>query len=357
LAAALVLGVMHFGRITGFAALLWSLVVPVFAGFAVTYVLSILQTRFESAYFPKSKKSIVKKTRKPVSVILAVLSALLVLVLVFFYALPKVVDALLTLASSIPAAVELVNGFIDEHRDEIPLIAERLGQVNIDWDGMSKTISNYALTGIGGLVNSAYGFASNVISGLFNLFMTISIAAHLMTGKEKLAGQLKLLQKAYMKEEYAQKLNYGLSVAHESFSDYIVGQCVEAFILGTLCALGMWVFRFPYASTIGVFVGVTALIPVVGAYIGAGTGALLILTVDPLKALFFIVYIIILQQLENNLIYPKIVGKSVGLPGIWVIISVIIGGGLFGIAGMMFSVPVTATVYKLVRADAKRRLG
>src|SRR5699024_8175623 len=146
-----------------------------------------------------------------------------------------------------------------------------------------------------------------------------------------------------------------LKTAHDTFTKFIVGQCTEAVILGTLCTIGMLLFRFPYATMIGTLIGATALLPVVGAYLGAAVGAFMIFTIDPLKALGFLIFIAILQQLEGNLIYPRVVGSSVGLPGIWVLAAVTVGGGLGGIIGMLLAVPVTATLYKLLQKDVQKR--
>ena len=148
---------------------------------------------------------------------------------------------------------------------------------------------------------------------------------------------------------------YGLSVLNDSFRKYIVGQCTEALILGVLCFAGMVVLRFPYAGMIGTLIGFTALIPIAGAYIGAGVGAIMILTVSPLKSVLFLVFIVVLQQLEGNLIYPRVVGKSIGLPALWVLAAVTIGGKLWGIVGMMIGVPIVAAVYRLVCEDMERR--
>ncbi len=158
-----------------------------------------------------------------------------------------------------------------------------------------------------------------------------------------------------MKKRFQNGLTLVLKTAHNTFTKFIVGQCTEAVILGSLCTVGMFILRFPYASMIGTLVGATALLPVVGAYLGAGVGAFMILTVNPLRAVGFLVFIIILQQIEGNLIYPRVVGSSVGLPGIWVLAAVTMGGGIGGIAGMLLAVPVTATLYKLLGKDVKRR--
>ena len=167
--------------------------------------------------------------------------------------------------------------------------------------------------------------------------------------------QLERVLDTYFKNDKTHAFYHIIATLNDTFRSFIVGQCSEAVIIGVLCTLGMYIFQFPHAMATGALVGLTALIPVAGAWIGACVGALLILTVSPIKALLFLVYIIILQQLENNLIYPKVVGTSIGLPGIWVLAAITIGGGALGIGGMLISVPIAAAVYRLLREDVTRR--
>ena len=185
-------------------------------------------------------------------------------------------------------------------------------------------------------------------------FESYNLLAHL-TEKENLSRQGALLMKTYLKPSWYSRLLYFLETLHNCFRRFVVGQCTEAVILGLLCMGGMLLFQFPYASMVGTLIGFTALIPVAGAYIGAGVGAFMIFTVSPLKALLFLVFISVLQQLEGNLIYPKVVGSSIGLPGIWVLAAVTIGGGVLGIGGMLLAVPLAATFYQVLRDDVAKR--
>ena len=163
------------------------------------------------------------------------------------------------------------------------------------------------------------------------------------------------MEAAYLKPSFIKTLNHIIYTADNCFKSFITGQCVEAVILGILCTVGMLVLRFPYAPMVGTFIGATALIPMVGAYIGAIVGGFMIFTVSPVKALGFLIFIVVLQQIEGNLIYPKVVGSSIGLPGMWVLTAVTVGGGLAGIPGMLFGVPLAATLYRLISIDVKRR--
>ena len=189
-----------------------------------------------------------------------------------------------------------------------------------------------------------------------NFVVGLIFAVYILFNKEKLASQADRLMRSYMKPRSEKRFRYFCATADKCFSSFIVGQCTEAVILGLLCAIGMAILRIPYASTIGTLIGATALIPIVGAYIGAAVGALMIVVVDPIKALWFLIFLVILQQVEGNVIYPKVVGSSVGLPGMWVLAAVTVGGGLGGIGGMLLGVPAAATVYKLLENDVHRRL-
>ena len=196
---------------------------------------------------------------------------------------------------------------------------------------------------------------TSFFSVIFNFVVGLIFAIYILGGKEKLANQFKRIVSTYTNGKISTKVFYVLKVTDECFHNFIVGQCIEAVILGALCTIGMLILRLPYAVMIGVFVGCTALIPIAGAYIGAIVGVIMIFTVSPVKSIFFIVFIIILQQLENQLIYPKVVGSSIGLPGIWVFAAVMIGAGLFGIQGVIFGIPIVSVFYQLIKNDLNKR--
>ena len=189
------------------------------------------------------------------------------------------------------------------------------------------------------------------MTGLLALIFSI----YLLLERETLGGQFGKLLRRFLPTKWQGRVSYVLHTLDDCFHRYIVGQCLEAFIIGVLCALGMMLLRLPYATMIGALVGFTALIPVAGAYIGAAVGAFMILTVDPFQALIFLVFLVILQQLEGNLIYPKVVGSSLGLPGIWVLAAVVIGGGVLGVLGMLLGVPVAAAAYTLIKNDVAKK--
>jgi predicted PurR-regulated permease PerM len=229
----------------------------------------------------------------------------------------------------------------------------------LDYQKLVEGIVNFLTNGAN--VSSGAGIASltsllgSLTSGFMTGFMGFIFSIYILLGKEKLRRQFRRLFRSYLSTGWVEKIDPFLAVVDNCFHSFIVGQITEGIIIGVLCAVGMWIFRLPYAAMIGTVIGVTALIPVLGCYLGAIVGALMCLSVSPFKAVEFLVFIFCLQQLEDNLIYPRVVGTSLGLPGIWVIASVSVGGGIGGIFGMVLAVPITATIYQLLRMDVQKR--
>jgi len=224
----------------------------------------------------------------------------------------------------------------------------------IDWQSKLTDMIGTITSGVGNVVGGVISVVSGIFSGIVTALLSIIFSIYILATKDSLKnGGAKLLNR-YASEKWNKRISYVLSVLDECFHSYIVGQCTEALILGGLCTVGMLIFGFPYALMIGALVAFTALIPVAGAYIGAGVGAFMILTESPIQALLFLLFILVLQQLEGNIIYPKVVGTSMGLPGIWVLAAVTIGGGIFGVLGMLLGVPIAAAVYRIVGDDVKK---
>ncbi|WP_326513808.1 AI-2E family transporter [Clostridium intestinale] len=330
--------------------------VPLISGLAMAYVLNILMKKLEKIYFPKSKNEIINKSRRAVCIFLAILLIIFILVIVALIVIPELVNAISVIIAAIPKFVEDIINFIDTNSDKYEVIENTLTTMQIDINEISRSVMTFASSLLTGVLNSIILFASTMANSLINFIISLVFAIYALANKEKLSYQIKKVMKAFLKNKSIEKINYVFHVINESFSNFIVGQCVEAVIIGGLCTAGMFVFSFPYAVTVGVFISVTALIPIVGAYLGAALGAFIILTVSPLKAVLFLLYITILQQLENTLIYPKVVGSSIGLPGIWVFAAITLGAGLGGIVGMLLSVPVAATIYKLFVDKVNKRL-
>ena len=258
------------------------------------------------------------------------------------------------LVAGIPAFSNHIIDLIKENPHIQDLLPESVSTLNIDMVNWKEVIDNtlkWFTLGAGTVIE----YVTSFFSIIFNFVVGLIFAIYILSDKENLSNQFKRMIKTYTNDKISKNLFYVLRVTDQCFHNFIVGQCMEAVILGGLCIIGMLILRLPYAVMIGVFIGCTALIPIAGAYIGAIVGVIMIFTVSPIKAVFFIVFILILQQLENQLIYPKVVGSSIGLPGIWVFASVMIGGGLFGIQGVLFGIPTVSVIYQLIKNDLIQR--
>lgn len=342
----------YWKDVAGFVSSLVGAASPLIIGCVIAYLVNILMSMYEKHYFPNSEKRIVKKSKRPVCMIAAYLTLIAIVILVFGLVVPQLVSCIQLLLSELPAAMKtLVNAM-----DKIEMIPKDIISFlqDINWQSKISQLINMVTSGIGNAMGIMVNMISSVFSGIVTAFLSIIFSFYLLSGKETLAGQVNHLMEHYLKKEWNEKIHYVLDILNDCFRRYIVGQCTEAVILGLLCMLGMWILRLPYASMLGALVAFTALIPVAGAYIGAGVGAFMILTVSPVKALIFLVFIVVLQQLEGNLIYPKVVGSSLGLPGIWVLAAVTVGGGIMGVVGMLLGVPIVAAIYRLIKNDVNK---
>ena len=334
-----------FGAVIGAAA-------PLLIGCVIAYIVNILMSFYERHYFPKAKKAMLVKSRRPVSMIAAIVTLIAVIVLVIVLIVPQLSACVQLLLAEIPDALKSFVVWLEK----LGILPEDIINYlsRIDWQSKISQIISVLTSGITDIVSVAVGVASSVFSGIVTAFLSIIFAIYLLLGKDKLGRQFDKLMKRYMRPKWYDKTIYAVNIVNDCFHRYIVGQCTEAVILGLLCALGMWILRLPYAAMIGALIAFTALIPVAGAYIGGGIGAFMIFTVSPVKAIIFVVFLVILQQLEGNIIYPRVVGSSMGLPGIWVLAAVTIGGGVMGVGGMLLGVPLAATAYRLLKDDVNK---
>ena len=353
--AALYLAVKYFSDLIKLGSVVWSAASPLVWGCVIAYMLNILMKKIESLYFPHSTSVLVQKSRRLVSVLLAFVVLFIILLLIINIVLPEFVSSIELIAREIPGVWDEVRAWGIANADQLPAIQQMLEQMDLDWADSLKKMMNTLAIGAGGMFTSVVGLATSAVGKLVRFVIGLIFAIYLLFSKEKLHAQGMKIMEVYLKPQQKEKLLYVLRTVDESFTNFIVGQCMEAVILGVLCALGMTLLRLPYAVMTGTIIGVSALIPVAGAYIGGALGAFMIFTVDPLKALIFLVFLVILQQIEGNLIYPRVVGNSIGLPGLWVLAAVTVGGGVLGVSGMLLGVPLSAALYKIFADDVKRR--
>ena len=321
---------------------------PLILGCEIAYVANILMSLIERHFAPKSRRAWMTKCRRTASLLISFLGVLIVIGLMLWMILPEFVHCMELLTQQLPDFFAAVTGKVKNWA------LTDGAQFQKFQDALQKWF-NTALGWMGDGATWLVGQLSGLVSSISSLVMGLAFSVYILASKEKLKSQFTRLARAYLPERVRSTGQYILSTANIYFRSYIVGQCMEALVLGTLCALGMLILRLPYAVMVGCVVGVTALIPILGSYIGAAVGAIMIFTTSPIQALIFIIFLVLLQQLEGNLIYPRVVGSSLGLPGIWVLAAVTVGGGLAGIPGMVVGVPIMATCYALLKNDVRKR--
>lgn len=344
LTGAVLLLVIYFMEFIGIIKNIYGIIFPLLLGAAIAYVVNILVKTYEKIYFSKSKNNIVIKSRRGVCILLAIMTIILILIFFLYILIPQINLTVHLLAAGFPGMYNNLLAWANEHQDQIPILKEKLQTINMD----GTTLLNKGMSLLGNWAWGTAAIVGTVFGKVLNVVLAFIFSIYVLFGKDSLGRQFDKILRKTMRPDRREKLYDGLHTANEAFSGYIIGQVKEAVILGVLCTIGMLIFGFPYATVIGPVIGLTALIPLLGTYIGAAIGILLIVMVDPIQALLFIVFIIVLQQIEGNLIYPRVVGDSIGLPGLWVFAAITVGGGLMGIAGVLLGVPVAATVYKLL---------
>jgi len=314
----------------------------------LAYVINIIMSRIE-ALLEKIHHPTVIKFKRPLSLLLSI-----ILIVFIFYSLihlivPEFIKAVSVLTQTMPTYFEQLQDFLTKLFVDIPNLAKAIEAIQIDWKNLFSNVLSFAGTGIGSVIDTTFNFVTIITNSLFNFLLIFIFSLYLLLDKDRFQRLYYRLMKLYLTEDQQRKLNRSFAIIHQSFSSFIGGQCIEAAILGTLCTLGMIVLKLPYAPMIGTLVGTINIIPIVGAYAGGAIGVFMVFTVSPQQAIIFLVYLCILQQIESNLIYPRVVGNSVGLPGVYVLASVMVFGTLAGIPGMFLGIPTVASFYKLSR--------
>lgn len=350
-------GLQNWSTVGGVLATLIGLISPFLLGCCIAFILNVPMRHIENFLFPKPK-GIQQKLKRPLSFLLTLLLLIAVIAVIFGLIIPELGSSFLVLRDNVIRFLRNLEqehpAFLDQFIAYLPT-AEELA--SIDWENLAQKALTFLSSGAGSLINSTVGVASRIFSGLFTFFMGFVFSIYLLMQKETLGCHARKLLYAFLPEEKADRILSIASLSFRTFSSFLSGQCLEAVILGTLFFIAMTLFRFPYALMISVLIGVTALIPVFGAFIGCVVGAFMILMTDGfIKMLWFIILFLILQQLEGNLIYPKVVGSSIGLPAIWVFVAVSLGGSAFGVLGMLLFIPLCSVLYALLRETVLKRL-
>lgn len=345
--------IQNYKTIGGAIGLIWGIIVPFVLGAVIAFIVNIPMRFIENKLFGKWKG---KGFVRPVSMVITLLLAALVVAGVMIIVIPQ-------LGTTISELVKSANSFLPKFKDwadnmfqNNTVIKARIDSLNINTDKIMTTVTGFIKNGAGSAFTNAFSAARAVISGITSFAIGFVFACYILMQKENLARQASMLMDAILTEKASERIKYIAKKCSDIFSSFISCQCLEAVILGTMFLIVLLIARMPYALLISILIAFTALIPVVGAFIGCAVGAFLILMVSPIKALIFIVIFLVLQQIEGNLIYPKVVGGSVGLPSMWVLAAVTVGSSLMGVVGMLFFIPLTSVIYSLMKEWTYDRL-
>lgn len=333
---------------------------PFLIGAGLAFVLNIPMSALEKKLFKpkKMKNGTMKQSRlkRPICIVLAFILMIVLIGFIIRLVIPQLISVIFMFLREIPEMAYNAKEWAIELTKQYPDISNQIQSIEINWNNLVNDMISFVSNLASGLVTSSIGFIIGLIGGIFNAIISIVFAVYILISKEKLSNQFKRVIQAYLSEE---KANYILEIGRlskKTFNNFITGQFTEAIILGTLCFLGMVLLKLPFAATISILVGVTALIPIVGAFLGVIIGAVLIVSIVPIKAAIFVAFLLILQQFETNVIYPRVVGNSVGLPGMWVLVAVAVGGNLGGMLGLILGLPTVSVIYTIFRNDVNQRL-
>ncbi|MGO4941828.1 AI-2E family transporter [Ruoffia tabacinasalis] len=349
LAAVFILVIFNYQHIFAGLRELWDIISPVVYGFVFAYILNLIMVMYEGFWFSETDNELLIRARRPVSILLALITVIIVIVLVLWLIIPQLISLVQTLLENLPLMVEYIQRWIEDLEEIYPQIDTLINNLNINWESIARDAASFA----NNILGSTFTTFQLLTSSLFRLVIILVVAIYALFSKEKIQRQVKRVLRAYIKRDHFRRLKYVLRVTNESFSSFITGMLIEAIIYGSLVTVGMMIFNFPYAGMIGALSGALALVPMVGAILSAVIGTMLIFVQNPIQGLFFLLFNIVLQQLESNAIYPRIVGGSIGLPGIWTFIAVTIGGGILGPAGFILGVPIASVIYKLIRSNVE----
>ena len=360
LAALLVLAIVYSSQVLTGIQFAFGIAKPFLYGGVIAFVLNIPMRALEEKALKRWNGKVAGKIKRPLCMVLTLVGVVLVVALVGIIVIPQITETAGELGRQFPKFTENVGKLLDRLAREYPELEQqfnRLKEVDINWETIITKVWDFLRNGAGDVISNTFSFASGIISGVVNGTIAFIFALYLLAWKERLADQGRRVLSAFLPEKVNQKILQVCALLYKNFSSFITGQCLEAVILGTMFVIAMSLCGMPYALLVGVLIAFTALIPIVGAFIGCVVGAFLILIDNPIQAVWFIVLFLVLQQIEGNLIYPRVVGNSVGLPSIWVLMAVSLGGSLFGVAGMLFFIPLMSSCYYLFKESVNTRNG
>ncbi len=361
-AVGLLVGLQHVDILVSIFWTIISMLQPLLAGLCIAYILNVPMKAIENSLFvrlpgPKGRENkILRMIRRPVSLLLSIILVIGILLIAIFIVGPELGRTIGNLMQNIPIFFQNTQNWAEEMLKKYPDIVKQISEIKIDWSALIQQAVEFVKNGAGGVVNSTIGFAGSVANGMMNTAFSFIFAMYMLLQKEKLCGQGRRVFYAWLPEKAADSIMSVLTLSNRVFSKFISGQCLEAFILGSMFFVVLSIFQFPYALMISVMVMFLALIPIVGAFIACVLGAILILTVNPMQAVVFVILFQVIQQIEGNFIYPHVMGSSIGLPPLWVLFAVTVGGAAMGIFGMLLFIPACSVFHALMKEAIQKRL-
>lgn len=347
----------NLASVYGAVKTVWNVFGVVITGLAMAFVLNVPLKLFEDRVFygmSEDRRPLVRRLRRAVSLVCALVVSLGVIVILIAVVLPQLTQTVTEVAARLPEYISAVVNWINEFLAKFDIEIEALKEFTVDWEKVFKDLSTYLKEG--NVINTATDVGTAAASTVMNTFLGLVVAVYVLAQKERIGRFARRCIDAFLPKRASSAISRVASMASETFSSFVAGQLADSCILGILCYICMRIFRFPYPEVISVVIGVTSLVPMVGSFIGEVIGALLILIVSPLKALLFVIMVLAIQQVDGAFIYPRIVGKSVGLPGVAVFCAVIVGGNIAGVLGAVMGVPVCAVLYALLKEAVASRL-
>lgn len=356
--AILVVALWKFDTVLEGAKNIWGILFPFVLGGAIAFVINVPMSFLEKKIFGKTKdeNKVGKKLARPISLLLTIILAVGVIALVMFGVIPQLTRTMGSLMISIANFVPQMQNWIRDFSHNNQEIMKLVNQVQFNQDQAIKWGISILGSGAGNMMNTTMSAVGSIVSGFATFFIAFSFACYILFQKEKLHVQIRKVFFAFIPKQKAEAFLKICSLTYQTFANFLTGQCVEAVILGSMFVVTLSILKMPYALLIGTLIAFTALIPIFGAFIGCAVGCFLIFMVSPKQAILFIIVFLILQQIEGNLIYPHVVGGSVGLPSIWVLAAVTIGGNLMGIVGMLIFIPLVSVLYTIFREFVYLRL-
>ena len=356
--ALLVVALWKFDVVLGVLKTIWDIIFPFVLGGAIAFLTNVPMSFLEKKIFENAKKKnkIVRKLKRPISLILTIVLVVGVIALVMFGVIPQLTRTMGTLVTSINDFIPQMQSWIGEFFHNNQEIMNLVDQIEFDPDQAIKWGISLLGNGAGNMMNTTMSAVGSIVSGVATFFIAFSFACYILFQKEKLHIQIRKVFFAFLPKEKADAFLKVCSLTYRTFANFLAGQCLEAVILGSMFVVTLSILRMPYALLIGILIAFTALIPIFGAFIGCAVGSFLIFMVNPQQAILFVIVFLVLQQIEGNLIYPHVVGESVGLPSIWVLAAVTIGGNLMGIVGMLVFIPLLSVLYTIFREFVYLRL-